>query len=458
MRSTRISKVSKPYFSLYMLKIEHEYITYCHSKHLDPLKEDTAIGFFEWLKDDKDKFYEQINEFKLKIDPRSIVGKLFSTVLVGCFEDVDFVFEIVALNTNETYTIFERKKRIQEIYDAYLEQHIYAIKKRNDLIVGALMITECLRAEDYTNAYKSCSLMFNDKYHNQCLFNFFRIYIDIFSNKEIDPQTEFDVTQFGTYPFLSDVLYYLYSLREENDEEAEHALNSIKEQSKELYFLFGLGFCTVKIDVISLPKYAICKKFGTIDPNSDYFAYKESIYTLILFLKIACDYCFKYFYQFEKKYNEEAVKFLNTQLHILSLQEKLLTVAIMSTGFTQFNTTSFIDMRISKVKQIIKEAAKEVKVQSDQEVTEKFFAKFLSPEESDIDQTLIDLENHGFISNLDFDNDKFTPEDELFIFTNAFSSGLMKSLKDNPNLFDSDDITEFSVDNNFDDDKPGNAS
>lgn len=447
-----------PYFSLDMLKIEKSYIEYCTEHKLDPLKVKTCEDFLCELRNDKPRFLKEVDELKLKIDPRSPLGKICSVALVNSFEDVNAIFEIVALSENNELTISERRNELKKLSDDFFEEHFYDNKKRNDFIATTMFITECLRAELYDLAYKASDSVFLKKYQNTCLGNFFKLYIDIFADKEIDPQFDFDEEKFGTLPILSDVLYFLYCLREENDDEADKTLEKIKCENKEMYFLFGLGFCTVKIDVASLPKYSLCKTFGQLDPNLDYFKYKESLNNLILFLKIGCEYCFKFFYQFERKFNEEATDFLGEQLAILSTQEKMLAVAIMTVGFQQFNTTNLLKLKISNVKKIIRESTKISNGSEDIDPTMMFFDKFLSQDDESLDEAFIALQGHNFIANLDFDNDTFEPQDELFVFTNAFTSGLLKAFKDNPSLIDSDELNEFSVVDNFDDDKPGNKS
>lgn len=441
-----------------MYTLEKDYIEYCELNNLPILETESIDSFFSASSTHHpEELLDEIDHFELNFDIRPLLTRYFVQGLCKILKHPWPIFSLYYLTLKEDLTITERQEKVDLLTLPYMSRHAMGHLKRNDYIAIGLYITECLRSEHYKYAFEFGSKIFETKYKNIYLKNFFESYIKIFSNEEIDPFSEFDTSKFGTFEFISDILYFLYYLREEDKEKARDSLNKLEATQKEIYYLFALGFCSTKIDVTSTPSIKAIKNFGKIDPMVDYEAYKYSVYDFILFLKVTCSYCFNYFYNMQTFVADLTTEIIDNYMSLLSVQEKMIALVIMVLGFRAIDEHENATIQIQEVKNAITYASKEDDTKEG-ELNLKFFIRFLSNDQEEFNNTLIELQNHGMISDLNFEKGTFIPLDELFAFTNAFSAGLMTAFKNNPDMFDEKGLEDLSISITKDDDFTGHES
>lgn len=429
-----------------MLILENYYLEYCDLNKLEILSVESANSFLKAESTiNPDDLLKAIDNFELQFDPRKGLNNYLVPGLCKILKHPRPIFRLYNLSLRDDLSITERQEEMDLLTLPFLSRHTLGHLKRNDFIAVGMYITECLKCEQYKHAREFGAVVFETKYKNEYLKNFFDSYIKIFSNEEIDPKTEFDRFKFGFFDFLSDVLYFLYYLREEEKELAKGVLTNLDFDCKEIYYLFGLGFCSTKIDITSTPSIQEIKKFGKIDPSLDLEGYEKSVLNLVLFLKLTCSYVFKYFYNYQTVLTEVATENLSLSMDVLTTQDKLLAVAIMVVGLHVLETTgTYCLVKIEDVKKAISFASQE-KEKTNEEDDLKYFVKFMSNDEKEFNNSLINLENHDFISDLDFEKGTFVATDELFIFTNTFSVSLLAAFKNNPDLIEENDLDDFSI-------------
>lgn len=433
-----------------MLKIEISFLSYCWENRLKPFDDESISKYVSYmLEKNQHEFISLMDDYESNFNLESPTNYFLVPEICANFVTPYPIFQLFQLSMIDDLSISERKKELKNMQAHVISRHTLGHLKRNDAIAIGLYINECLKAEMYQEAFINGSSIYLRKFKNEYIFNFVNEYIFIFSGGEIDPDKDFDRLKFGHFGFISTLLYFLYYLREDELVKAKSCLQDLKEEFPELFYLFAYGFTTIKINLSTNPSINAIKNFGKIDPQTNDEEYEASILDFIKFVKYTCSYCFHYSSNLSKVVKEITKENLNYYMDTLSIGEKFVAVAIMAVGTRNYGKLIRNDglIFIDDVKRVLTFPNEELD-EDDKEMLDTV-SKFVSIKDENLTNILIGLSSNNMIEDLDFESGTFVVLDELFVFSEAFSTGLMTALKNNPNLFEEgnlDDLVLTTVD------------